>query len=320
MPDSTYVRSANIINYTAVAACTAGQIVQLADGRAAQVIDAIAAGALGAVQISGIIKLTKTADIALLPGGRVYWDDSASKAHFKTVDDRDFYLGTASLDALEADTVCYVDLNKEPRREIMLQRDAFLSVPTGTKAAGAFGYPKNLGGSQMLELTATSEAQSIDLLAVGKFSKSARSITEFVLRASTVGSGSACDTNFGIANGTHTTDFESVTEAVVFHLDGGALTINAQSRDGTTTVAVVTTTISITEGLATANKFEFWIDARNNEDVELYINGVKVLAASVFKINAATGPFAPVFNLEKTTGTETARWFVDRMESRLGGE
>lgn len=307
------------IDFTPSAAYVGGQVVQLPDGRAAVVPADIAASALGSAKVEGIFYLPKTASIALLPGGRAYWDASANLVHFKPVDDQDFYLGIVTVDALEADSYCYVALNVQPRRDIMLQRDGMLSVPVGTKAAGAFGYPKPVGGALIMELDSTNEAQKIDLLAQAKFGKNAKGITEFVLRASTVGSTSAVDVNFGIANGTHASDFESVTEAVVFHLDGGSLVINTQSRDGTTTVAVVTSTVSITEALATANKFEFWIDARDTANVKLYINGVRVNSASTFKIDAATGPFAPVFHLEKSSAAATAVWHVDRMETRLAG-
>jgi hypothetical protein len=36
----------------------------------------------------------------------------------------------------------------------------------------------------------------------------------------------------------------------------------------------------------------------------VYINGVNALPASVFKLNAATGPMKPVAHLEKTAATD----------------
>ena len=120
-----------------------------------------------------------------------------------------------------------------------------------------------------------------------------------------------------MANGTSTTDADAVTEHVLFHVDGGALDILAQSKDGTTTVTATDTTIDITAGSAVANRFEFWIDARDPADIQLYINGVNVLPASVFKLDAGTGPIGLLAHLEKTSGTATAGpVYIDRATLR----
>ena len=109
MAESTFYSEGCKLPYTAVAACAAGDIVCLPDGRAGQVVDAIAAGALGAVQVEGRIKLTKTVDIALLKGGDAYWDVSAAKVHFRPeAGSVDFFLGTVASDQLAADTEVYV--------------------------------------------------------------------------------------------------------------------------------------------------------------------------------------------------------------------
>ncbi len=139
-------------------------------------------------------------------------------------------------DAASADTTCYVALNVDPPYDIKMNRDAYLSVPTGTKAAGAFGYPKPLGGAQVLEITATSEAQCIDLLTVDRFSIASNPIAEFIVRFDALAT-SAVDFNIGLANGTHTTDADSITEYCFIHCDGGDTKLYAQSKDGTTTVA-----------------------------------------------------------------------------------
>lgn len=317
MAEANFYQDGNNIDYTAVVAVTAGDMIQLEDGRAAFANDAIAAGAKGSLQVNGVVLVAKTATMVLLTGGRVYWDASASKCHFRKVNDRDYYIGRVAVDAASADTTAYVTLNIDPPYDIKLNRDAFLSVPTGTKAAGAFGYPKPLGGAQVLEVTATSEAQCIDMLSVDRFSIASNPIAEFILRVDANGSDNTVDINLGLANGTHTTDADSITEHCFIHIDGGSVNINAQSKDGTTTVASTDTTLDITAGTAVANRNEIWMDARDPTDVQIYVDGVLVLGSTVFALGAATGPLGLLAHIEKTTGTATGRITVDEMRCRL---
>lgn len=308
-----YIQAGDVMDYTPVAALNAGDVIQLPDGRAAVVVGDIAAGKLGSVAVGGVWRLDKTTSMVLLAGGRVYWDDSASKAHYKTVNDKDFYVGTAVADATSAATYVDVYLNKQQQNTIDALNGPSLSVATGTAAAGGFGLPQVYGGSRALTLTATSEVQCVDILSVDRVAISANPIAEFQVRLGANGSTSAVDFNIGLANGTSTSDADAITEHVLFHVDGGALDILAQSKDGTTTVSAADTTIDITAGSAVANRFEFWIDARDPADIQLYINGVNVLPASVFKLDAGTGPIGLLAHLEKTTGTATAGpVYIDR--------
>lgn len=313
------VRGRDEIRVVPEAAVAAGEVRQLADGRAA-IFAQLSAGATTDrlnYTTEGQFTLTKTSGVVLLDGGRAYWDYSAAAVTFEKVNDRDFYLGRIVGDAASGDTACVVNLNIDPPYDIDSRRDAFLSVPTGTQAVGGFGYPKGLGGARLIELTATNEAQCIDFLSVDKFDKDANAIVEAVIRVPTNGSGAAVDFNIGIANGTHATDFDSVTEYVAFHIDGGAVDILAQSKDGTTTVAATDTTKDISAGSAVANRVELWIDARDTSNVKLYVDGVRVLSGSTFKINAATGPFGLIAHLEKTTGTTVGTFVIDSLLARL---
>jgi hypothetical protein len=206
-----------------------------------------------------------------------------------------------------------VNLNVDPAYDIDIHTSPFLAVPTGTQAVGAFGFPKVLGGAQSIELTATSEAQCIDLLSVDRFAVGANPIVEAEIRIPSNGSTSAVDFNIGIANGTSTTDADAITESVFFHIDGGSLNILAESDDGTTEVAATDTTVDITAGSAVANRVEFWIDMRNPADIQLYVDGVNVLPSSVFTLAAATGPVGLLAHVEKTSGTATAGpVYIDR--------
>lgn len=320
MPDAILRQhDANSLDYTPAVALAAGEVFQIGDGRAAYTAVGIAAGALGAARVAGLVKLTKASGFAALKGGRAYWDHSANAVSFKKVNDRDFYLGRFAEDGLVAgtDTECSVILNVDPPYDIDILRDGFASVPTGTQAAGGFGYPKKLGGATLIELTATSEAQCIDLLSVDRFAIGANAIIEAILRIPVNGSGAAVDFNIGVASGTSTTDADAIAESVFFHIDGGSLDILAESDDSTTEVNATDTTVDATAGAAVANRFEFWIDMRDPADIQLYINGVNVLPATVFTLAAATGPLGLLAHLEKTNGTTTGQFVVDALRARF---
>ncbi len=315
--EATFAQEGEALDYTPVVALVAGQVLQISDGRAAVSPTAIAAGVTGGVQVCGIYTLAKTTSMNLLDGGKAYWDYSANKVHFRKVNDRDFYLGRVVGDAAFAATTCKVALNVNVAPDIDFHRDGCLSVPTGTAAAGAFGYPKPVGGAQVLELTATSEAQCVDLLTVDRFDPAANPIAEFVFRVDVNGTTSAVDINFGLANGTSTTDADAISQHCLVHIDGGSTAINAQSKDGTTTVTATDTTKVITAGTAVANRVEVWMDARDITDVQIYIEGALVLASTVFALGAATGPLGLLAHIEKTTGTATGRITLDEMRVRL---
>lgn len=317
MAEAIYLQEGETIDWVADAAYLAGDVIQLPDGRAGVVATAIAAGALVGVYVRGVFKMLKTAAIALLPGGRAYWDHSANTVHFKKVNDKDFYLGRVTLDSLAADTVCAVALNVDPAYDIDLLRDPALSVATGTQALGGFLPPQVYGGALGMSLTATNEAQCVDALSVDRFAVGANAIVEAIVRIVANGSTNAVDLSIGVGNGTSTTDADAITEHVLFHIDGGSTAILAQSKDGTTTVAATDTTTTISVGSAVANRKELWIDTRDPADVQLYVDGVNVLPDSVFKLNAATGPLGILAHAEKTTGTATAGpIYIDALRAR----
>lgn len=315
MPEALLYQCEGVVDWTADAAYSAGAVVQLPDGRAGVVTVDVESGKPVGVAVKGIYKITKTASQSWLPGGQVFWDHSADAGHYKKVNDRDFYVGVATEDAAYAATVGYVDLNVKPAWDIdVIGRDGALSVTSGTAAAGGFGLPVKYGAALGMSLTATSEVQKVDVLSVDRFAIASEFIAEAVIRLENNGSTSAVDINVGVANGTHATDADSITEHVFFHIDGGALDILAQSKDGTTTVAAADTTVDATAGAAVANRFEFWIDGRDSADVKLYVNGARVLSGSTFKLNAGTGPLGLLAHMEKTTGTATAGpLYLDRL-------
>lgn len=317
MGDAAILRDRDDNRVTVAAAVNPGEVWQLKDGRAAVLVGQTgeSAGGRRTFSSTGQYTFTKAAG-SLLDGGRAYWDHSANAVTFRKVNDRDFYLGRVVGDAATGDTTCVVNLNVDPPYDIDMVRDAFASVPTGTQAVGGFGFPKVLGGARLLELTATSEAQCIDMLSVDRFAVGANAIIEAIVRIPVNGSGAAVDFNIGVANGTSATDADAITESVFFHIDGAALDILAESDDGTTEVNATDTTVDATAGSAVANRFEFWIDMRDPADVQLYVNGANVLPATVFNVSAAAGPFGLLAHLEKTTGTTTGQFIIDRFTAR----
>jgi predicted RecA/RadA family phage recombinase len=315
MADAIALRPASDNRITLENAVASGEVRQLANGRAAVCVGLNAHESGDTANFSDVGKytMTKATGIALLDGGRAYWDHSANAVTFRKVNDRDFYLGTIVGDATSSDATCVVDLNKEQSPTIDLLRDGALSVATGTAAAGGFGLPPIYGGVPGLRLTGTSEAQCVDLLSVDRVAVNSNPIAEFVVRVGANGSTSDVDINFGLANGTSTTDADAVTEHVFFHIDGGSTDIRAQSKDGTTTVNATDTTVDFSVGSSVANRCELWIDARNPADVQLYVDGVNVLPNTVFRLDAATGPLGLLAHVEKTSGTATAGpVYIDR--------
>ena len=185
--EAYYRHEGEAIDYTPSSALTGGQVIQLADGREAVAITDMAAGAKGAVGVVGVYRLEKTTSMVILDGGRVYWDHSANKAHYKKVNDRDFYVGRAVGDASSSATTVDVAINIDPPADIDVLRDAALSVATGTAAAGGFGLPGVYGGARGLLLTATSQVQCVDILSVDRFAVGANAIVEAIFRVGTNG-------------------------------------------------------------------------------------------------------------------------------------
>jgi len=140
-------------------------------------------------------------------------------------------------------------------------------------------------------------------------------IVEFILAVFDKGDDAALDINFGLANDTHATDADSITESVFFHLDGNDLSLKAESDDGTTEVAATDTTLDLVDD----QYGRFKIDASDTSDVKLYAavdkddSYTRVLSSTTFKLNNATGPLTPIVHVEKTSNDTTADVRVDRI-------
>lgn len=305
------------MDYTPDSAMTGGQVLQMRDGRAGIAPTDRDSGVQSALETEGIFTVQKTADIALLDGGKVYWDYSANKAHFKSVNDRDFYLGTAVGDAAAADTTVKVNINREPRYKMDLVRDQYISVLVGTSALNGYGYPYREGGSLRFNITATSEAQKSDALGVEGFALGANAIVEVGFHMPNGGSASASDFSLGVANASHATDADSITDSAFFHMDGGATLIKAECDDGTNETAATTTAVSFIAGTAITNRVEGWIDMRDPASLKFYVEGARVASGTTFSVAASVATWYLLAHVEKTTGTETADMTVDFLRARI---
>lgn len=305
--------SGQVKQLSADAALASGELIQLPDGRAAYVAGLNARAAGDAVQFitENIVELPKTAAVAVLAGGDVYWVRSTSKAHpLRT--SGDFYAGVCVKDAAAADTTVLVDLNKRAVYHI----DLFGNDSGGqwtTAATNGLGVAEDAGERAItLAFDAVAEAAMAAIYSDDTVACADGPICELRLAIYDIGDDAALDISAGLANGTHATDFDSVTEAFIIHLDGSALSINAESDDGTTEVAAVDTTVDAVDD----TYFECWFDCRDIDDCQLYIDGVNVLASTAFKLDAATGPLKAIVHIEKTNNDTTAEVRVTKLRVR----
>lgn len=265
---------------------------------------------------SGTYTIQKTSGVVILKGGRVYWDHSANTATYKKVHDRDFYMGRAAEDAASTGPTVAVVLNEDPPYDLDMMRDPCDSTAVGTQALGGFLPPYRKGGAIHFVMSATNEAQKLNLLTVDGFAGGANAIVEFAFRVISDGAGTVVDVSLGVANADHATDADSITESVFCHLDANNTNINFESDDGTTEVAATDSTTDYTEGSAASVREEIWMDFRNPADVQIYRNAVLMLDGTTFNVNAATGPWKLLAHIEKTASTDTYELALDWMRAR----
>ena len=309
MPEAQFYQDGCALDFTPVAAAVGGEVVQLRDGRAGVLKADLAAGELGAASVEGIYTVDKTGSLVIVDGQRVYWDHSANSAHIKTVNDRDFYLGTAYGDAASAATTMKVELNVTPSFLIDSARDAFVTAVVGAEAATGAPSIAPAGSATALRFVASTEAEKLDLLSARGFAVGAKAIAEFGFMIVDDGDDAALDFNIGVANATHASDADSITESCFIHMDGNVLNILAESDDGTTEVAATDTLINLVLGTPVLVVMDF----RNLADIQIYVDGVAALAASTFKLDAATGPLKLLAHLEKSSNDTTAEYYINHM-------
>jgi hypothetical protein len=161
--------------------------------------------------------------------------------------------------------------------------------------------------------SATAEAQKLDWLSKRSFTIASNWILEAVIDVVTNADADVGDLNIGVANGTHASDCDSITESCFFHFDMGAdLNLDAESDDGTTEVAATDTTVD----WAVGTPIHLVIDGRDPTDIQMYVNGVLVLGSTTFTLTAATGPLKALFHLEKSANDSPGIVQLDMLRVR----
>lgn len=312
MAEANSYQQGDIISFATVAAVSAGEVLQVPDGRAGVAIATTAAAGTVSCEITGIKKMAKTANEIYVPGQRLYWDASASKVTaVPPITAADFFVGCAANDAAAADTDAQVALNKDWEGSIDQRSATFASLPVLTA-----GDPRayQVGGGLRFTIDATNEAQKIDALSHKAVSLDSDWIflAEVVIDAA---SGSATDITIGMADGTHASDFQSVASFCTIHIDGGSANILVESDDGTTDVAPIDSTIDWSAGVP----FSLAIDGRDPADIKLYINGIRETATSTtLAIAAAASGLKACVHMEKTSSTDAATVQVANMKVMTG--
>lgn len=313
--------------FTPVAACSAGDVVQLPDGRAGVCIDAIAAGVLGNVYEDGVFEIIKHTAGAMLIGGDAFWDVSASHAqHAPDNSTPDFYMGiVVEEDKAASAEVVLIDLNKFANYLIDLENpakygsDGWTAEETnglGIRTETSAGVP--LPGIWKAEFDAVAEAAQAALYSKRKVLVSAKPIFEGRIAIFNIGDNAALDINLGVSSGTHATDFEAITAFASIQLDGNALDINTHSDDNTTDRAPADSAIDAVDDTF----FEVWIDCRDDTNIKFYIDGVLVDTSATKRILTAALATAvgPILHIEKTNDDTVADVRVSRMRVRTMAE
>lgn len=294
-------------NLTAAAAVASGEVWQMPNGRAAvyKGQNAAASGDLTGWCEEGKFTVVKATNQVWIKGDPIWWDHSANAATCNEpigAADRDFYLGCAVEDVVAATTTGDVDLNKQPAWIIDSSRDngdsAIIKTVVGSTTVEV---PQiyNRGGMIYFQFGTTAEAQKVDWISGRSFALGSNWVAEILFELVTAADAAAVDINVGVASGGHDTDFDSVAEFCVFHLDGDDLNIDVQSDDGTTDVAITDTTTDIVAG----TPVRFRLDGRDIDNVKFYIDGAETNAATtdLGDIGAGAGPLFAILHAEKTS-------------------
>lgn len=300
---------ADKISVTLETALSAGEVRQLADGRAGVFPSffALAAGASAEFRADGKWTMPKIASKVCLDGFPAWWDHANNYVTpLRPISGRGFKVGSFIGDAASADTTCAIALNITPRPQISL-RDGEVWT---NEATNGLGTTPLLGGGFQMAFDAVAEAAQAANYSARTVPIAGNPMMRARVCVADNGDNAALDIDIGFANASHATNFESIAEFVAFHYDGNALDIFAHSDDGTTDVAPTDTTVNFVEG----TYHELWIDARTPTDIQMYIDGVLVLGATVFTLGNATGPIFPIVNMEKTSDDTLADFRVAELD------
>lgn len=300
---------------TLAAAAVCGEVHQMNNGRAAVKVGTTPSDSGDYVGFTdvGIHQVIKKTGEVWIDGDEIFWDHSANEATVippLVAGDRDFFLGSAVGDVASATTSGVVNLNVRPSYIIDKTRDG---GDTAVVLTAGTPYIYDRGGTTEAGFSLTAEAQKLDWLSKRSFALASNWVLDAVLEVQTNADADVADLNVGIANATHASDADSITESAFFHFDMGAdLNIDAESDDGTTEVAATDTTLD----WAVGTPLHLKIDGRDPSSLKFYINGVRVLSATTFDISAATGPLKALFHLEKSANDSPGIVQLDSLRVR----
>jgi hypothetical protein len=299
---------------TAAAAVAAGKIKQLPDGSAGIFggLNAADSGDSVAWQRIDQFIVPKNSAIALLDGGRAFWDKTnAYMTYFRKQNDGDFYAGRVVGDALVGSTTCVVNFNQGTREgyDYDIGVDPFSSVIIG----GATLLSR--GGAYEFVLAATNEAEKVDVLCNDGFATGAGGIVEGAFTVVTDDSSTNAIFSIGVASATHATAFASIANGIGFQVKNHDTKIYALSQTASVTVNPTDTTKTYTAGAG--NRVEVWIDLRIPAAPVMYVNGVPVLTSTVFNISASAVAWKLIAHLVKASSTDTMDVQVEWLRARL---
>jgi len=305
--------NANAIDVTAPEALDAGEVIQLPDGRIGVTagLAGIDSGDPATLLTAGQFTMAKTADVVCLDGGRAYFDKSAGTiTPLQTESADNVYAGVFVGDAASSDTTCVVDINVAQRTVWDMHTgaaDTAIVQTTGTTDL------KTRAGTAEFSFSTNAEAEKADILSKVSVPVTQKMIFEAIFEVVTAADADVADLNVGLANDTHASDADSITESCFFHNDSGAdLNLDAESDDGTTEVAATDTTVDLVAGTPK----EVWIDARDLSDIQMYVDGVLVLDSTTFTLEDATGPLKALWHIEKSANDTAGTYQLHRMVLR----
>ncbi len=310
MAEANYVQDGYIIDWTPTAAVAAGEVIQLKDGRAGVAVDAIAAGALGAVQVRGIVSVLKSITQTMLVSNKVFWDTSASKCNLLHGGSTDFFLGTVVDDATYTATTVKVNLNAKPAYTLALS-DGFWAVPIPAITANPQGMMFGHGNGVSMAFDTAAEAEKFDALSTNAIATSTPGVLQALVCINLNGDNAAFDFNVGLANESHATNADTITSSLFLHTDGAALTLNIESDNAAAEVAATSTTISAVVG----TPFLVTWDLRSWSDIKCYINGLRVGdgttgSAVTMTLAGVAGPLKLLAHMEKTADDSPGNFTV----------
>lgn len=177
-----------------------------------------------------------------------------------------------------------------------------------TETLGLGAIAATDGPGIALQFDAVAEIAVAEILGAKIWDIDKRPIFEFDFEINDVGDAAALDISIGLASATVNTDGDAVQESVFLHIDGNDLSLKFESDDNVVEVAATDSTIDAVANQRHRVRFDF----TNKADVQIYVDDVNVLPATVFNMTNYSGLLSMVVNMEKTSDDTTAKVTIRR--------